>query len=37
MDNGVWVDGPGGDWNSFIFFSDPDGNSWTVQQVPARD
>jgi predicted enzyme related to lactoylglutathione lyase len=35
MDNGVWVDGPGEDWNSFIFFSDPDGNGWTVQQVPS--
>jgi catechol 2,3-dioxygenase-like lactoylglutathione lyase family enzyme len=30
------VDGRGGDWNSFIFFSDPDGNSWTVQEHPAR-
>ena len=30
-----WVDGPGGDWNSFIFFDDPDGNSWAVQQKPA--
>jgi catechol 2,3-dioxygenase-like lactoylglutathione lyase family enzyme len=29
------VDGPGGRWNSFIFFSDPDGNSWTVQERPA--
>jgi catechol 2,3-dioxygenase-like lactoylglutathione lyase family enzyme len=28
------VDGRGGDWNSFIFFSDPDGNSWTVQEHP---
>jgi catechol 2,3-dioxygenase-like lactoylglutathione lyase family enzyme len=23
------------DWGSFIFFSDPDGNSWSVQQLPA--
>ena len=23
-------------WGSFIFFSDPDGNSWSVQQIPAR-
>lgn len=30
------VDGRGGDWNSFIFFSDPDGNSWVVQESPAR-
>ena len=25
------------DWGSFIFFSDPDGNGWAVQQIPARD
>ena len=24
-------------WGSFVFFSDPDGNSWAVQQVPPRD
>jgi len=24
-------------WGSFVFFSDPDGNRWSVQQVPARD
>jgi catechol 2,3-dioxygenase-like lactoylglutathione lyase family enzyme len=24
------------DWGSFAFFSDPDGNGWSVQQVPAR-
>ncbi len=29
-----WVDGPGGPWNSFIFFDDPDGNSWAVQEKP---
>ena len=29
------VDGPGGPWNSFIFFSDPDGNAWAVQERPA--
>jgi catechol 2,3-dioxygenase-like lactoylglutathione lyase family enzyme len=29
------VDGPGGRWNSFLFFSDPDGNRWTVQERPA--
>jgi catechol 2,3-dioxygenase-like lactoylglutathione lyase family enzyme len=29
------VDGPGGQWNSFVFFSDPDGNSWAVQERPA--
>jgi predicted enzyme related to lactoylglutathione lyase len=25
------------DWGSFVFFSDPDGNDWAVQQLPARD
>ncbi len=24
-------------WGSFVFFSDPDGNGWSVQQVPARE
>jgi catechol 2,3-dioxygenase-like lactoylglutathione lyase family enzyme len=28
------VEGRGGRWNSFVFFSDPDGNSWTVQERP---
>ena len=23
-------------WGSFVFFSDPDGNRWAVQQVPPR-
>jgi predicted enzyme related to lactoylglutathione lyase len=23
-------------WGSFVFFSDPDGNGWSVQQLPAR-
>jgi predicted enzyme related to lactoylglutathione lyase len=23
-------------WGSFLFFSDPDGNGWAVQQIPAR-
>jgi catechol 2,3-dioxygenase-like lactoylglutathione lyase family enzyme len=36
MENGEWLDGPGGDWNSFMFFDDPDGNSWAVQQSPGR-
>ena len=29
------VDGRGGDWNKFVFFSDPDGNGWVVQERPA--
>jgi len=24
------------DWGSFVYFSDPDGNGWAVQQTPAR-
>ena len=36
MEGGEWVDGRGGEWNSFVFFSDPDGNSWTVQERPQR-
>lgn len=35
-DGGILADGPGGDWNSFVFFSDPDGNEWAVQEHPAR-
>ena len=23
-------------WGSFVFFSDPDGNGWALQQLPAR-
>lgn len=34
--DGIPQEGRGEDWNSFIFFSDPDGNSWTVQERPAR-
>jgi predicted enzyme related to lactoylglutathione lyase len=35
-DGAARVDGRGGDWNSFVFFSDPDGNGWAVQESPAR-
>jgi catechol 2,3-dioxygenase-like lactoylglutathione lyase family enzyme len=24
-------------WGRFVFFSDPDGNKWAVQQIPARE
>jgi predicted enzyme related to lactoylglutathione lyase len=24
-------------WGSFVFFSDPDGNKWAVQQLPPRE
>ena len=30
------VDGPGGRWNSFVVFADPDGNGWAVQERPAE-
>ena len=23
-------------WGAFVFFSDPDGNAWAVQEIPAR-
>lgn len=23
-------------WGSFVFFTDPDGNTWAVQQLPPR-
>ena len=23
-------------WGTFIYFSDPDGNTWSVQQIPVR-
>ena len=35
IEDGAWVDGPGEAWNSFIFFDDPDGNSWAVQEKPG--
>lgn len=27
--------GPGGRWNSFLSFADPDGNRWVVQERPS--
>ena len=33
--DGEWLDGHGGPWNSFAFFSDPDGNGWTLQEKPT--
>ena len=35
MADGGWVDGRGDRWNSFVHFSDPDGNAWAVQERPA--
>ena len=36
FEDGGWVDGKGGDWNSFVEFDDPDGNGWVLQESPAR-
>ena len=33
--DGVWSDGKGGPWNSFVRFSDPDGNGWVLQERPS--
>ncbi len=35
FEDGEWADGKGGDWNSFAFFEDPDGNSWALQERPV--
>ncbi len=37
MEDGEWVEGRGGVWNSFVFFSDPDGNGWVLQERPGHD
>ncbi len=37
FEQGVPIDGRGGDWNSFLFFSDPDGNGWVIQERPDRN
>ncbi|QGV80944.1 VOC family protein [Streptomyces ficellus] len=31
-----WEEGKGETWNSFMFFKDPDGNGWTVQEAPSE-
>jgi catechol 2,3-dioxygenase-like lactoylglutathione lyase family enzyme len=36
LEGGAWTEGRGGDWNSFVFFSDPDGNGWVLQESPAN-
>jgi catechol 2,3-dioxygenase-like lactoylglutathione lyase family enzyme len=33
-EDGKQVDGPGDRWNSFVTFSDPDGNRWVIQERP---
>src|SRR3984957_3312954 len=37
VEHGVEVSGVSDfPWGSFVFFNDPDGNGWSVQQLPAR-
>ncbi|MFC9242148.1 VOC family protein [Streptomyces decoyicus] len=36
VENGALADGPGGAWNSFVYFSDPDGNGWALQERPPE-
>ena len=36
FEDGVWLDGHGGRWNSFADFKDPDGNGWTLQERPSE-
>ncbi|MFB7723325.1 VOC family protein [Nocardia sp. NPDC056100] len=35
FDQGTRLPGRGDPWNNFIFFDDPDGNSWVIQERPA--
>ena len=37
FEDGAKVPGKGGRWNSFMSFSDPDGNGWVVQERPAGE
>ncbi|MGG7451173.1 VOC family protein [Plantibacter auratus] len=34
FEDGVRLEGRGGDWNSFVFFADPGGNAWVIQERP---
>ncbi|MEU8684970.1 VOC family protein [Streptomyces sp. NPDC048611] len=35
VEDGTMADGPGGAWNSFVYFTDPDGNGWALQERPS--
>jgi uncharacterized protein YndB with AHSA1/START domain/catechol 2,3-dioxygenase-like lactoylglutathione lyase family enzyme len=37
FEHGERVDGPGDRWNSFVSFTDPDGNLWVLQERPAGE
>jgi catechol 2,3-dioxygenase-like lactoylglutathione lyase family enzyme len=34
-DGSGFVDGKGDGWNAFVFFQDPDGNGWAIQESPT--
>ena len=34
FEDGQWLEGKGGPWNSFANFADPDGNGWILQETP---
>lgn len=36
LEDGEYREGRGGDWNAFVFFSDPAGNAWVIQERPAE-
>ncbi|MFH9614106.1 VOC family protein [Streptomyces pratensis] len=31
-----WEEGKGDTWNSFMSFTDPDGNGWMIQEAPSE-
>lgn len=35
-EDGAFREGRGGDWNAFVFFSDPAGNAWVIQERPSN-
>lgn len=37
VEEGAWLEGKGGPWNSFMFFDDPDGNGWAIQEKPSQE
>lgn len=37
FEDGAKAAGKGGRWNSFMAFSDPDGNGWVVQERPVGE
>jgi catechol 2,3-dioxygenase-like lactoylglutathione lyase family enzyme len=34
VEDGEFREGRGGDWHSFVFFADPAGNAWVIQERP---